>query len=467
MHPIRSPRRGAAPPALAFALWALGLLAGGAPGHVAAQDGAGAAGADAAGAAARGTGTAPPPAPGDVALDSIEAVVNESVVLASDVVAETDFVRRQSQLEGQPLPDEGVLRERVRERLIDREVQRQHARRLGVSVDAGAVNRAIEDVARRNNLTVAQLRDTLRGQGLDYERYRRSIEHEVLLQRLVQRDVTPGVRVAEQEIDDFVDALENDVAERRRYRLSHVLVAVAPSASAAEREAARARVDDVLERLEAGEDFAAVAADVSDGPRALEGGDLGPRSLAELPAFIASAVPALGVGELAGPLESDDGLHVVRLEERTEADPRVRRETLARHVFVAGDDARARQTIARARRRIAAGEPFGSVAAELSEDPNSASQGGELPWFGPDEMPAELERVAAEQAVGRLGEPFATRFGWHVLEVLDRRERTVDDALVRERAAETIRAGKVEREAELWSRRLRDDSFVELRGAGS
>ena len=409
----------------------------------------------------------PPAAPGDVRLDAIAAVVNQAVVLDSDVRAEADFVRRQSVLEGQPLPDDATLEARVRERLIDREVQRQHARRLGVSVDAASVNRAIDDVARRNNLTVSQLRDTLRGQGLDYERYRASIEHEVLLQRLVQRDVAPGTRVSEQEIDDFVDALENDVAERRRYRLSHLLIGVPPGASDAERDAARARADDVVARLAAGEDFGALAAELSDGPRALEGGDLGPRSLAELPDFLAAAVPALAPGDVAGPLISEAGLHVIRLEERTESDPRRRRETLVRHVFVAGDDERARRTVRGARDRLLAGEDFAAVAAELSEDPNSAAEGGELPWFGEQEMPAELERAAAAQPVGRVGEPFATRFGWHVLEVLDRRERRVEDQLVRDRASDTIRTRKVEQEVESWMRRLRDDSFVEVRGDGA
>ena len=460
MHPIDCPRPRAArlvPLAAALAAALVASLACATfPGAAAAQDGAD---------ARERAGTAAPPAPGDLTLDRIAAVVNEAVVLESDVAGEIDFVRRQSALEGQPLPDEPTLRARVRERLVDREVQRQHARRLGVSVDAQAVNRAIEDVARRNNLTVAQLRDTLRAQGLDYERYRANIEHEVLLQRLVQRDLAPGTRASEQEIDDFVDALENDVAERRRYRLSHLLAAVAPGAGEDARAAARARAEEAIRRLDAGEDFAALAAELSDGPRALEGGDLGARSLAELPGFIAGAVPGLDVGEVAGPIESDSGFHVIRLEERSEADPRVRRETLVRHVFVAGDDPRARRTIDAARDRILAGEPFASVAAALSEDPNSASDGGELPWFGPDEMPPELERVAAEQPVGRLGEPFATRFGWPVLEVRDRRERRVEDARVRVRAAGTIRASKIEREVDAWMRRLRDDSFVEVRGA--
>ncbi len=416
--------------------------------------------------AAQPSGTpsaAPDPAPGDVTLDAIAAIVNEGVVTSSDVRGEADFLRRQSALEGQALPDDATLLARVRERLIDREVQRQHARRLGVSVDAATVNRAIEDVARRNNMDLAQLRDTLRSQGLDYERYRESIEHEVLLQRLVQRDVASGVRVSEQEIDDFIDALENDVAERRGYRLSHLLVRVPQGASEAERAAADERVRELLARLDAGEDFGNLAAAESDGARALQGGDLGVRTLSELPAFIASVVPGMSEGDTVGPIESASGLHVVRLVDIADADPRQRRETLVRHVFVAGDDENARRRVSDARARIASGESFGDVARDVSEDPNSASEGGELPWFGTGEMPSELEAAAADQPLGQVGEPFATRFGWHVLEVLERRERRVEDEQVRQSARETMRGQKIEEEADRWMRRLRDDSFVEVR----
>ena len=407
----------------------------------------------------------------DIELDAIEAVVNDGVVLSSDVRAETRFLAAQAGAEGQPLPEGDALRERVLDRLIDQEVRRQHARRLGVSVDAGSVNRAIEQIAAGNNLSVARFRDTLRAQGLDYDRYRFTIEQELLLQRLVQRDVESRIRVSEREIDDFVDALDNDASQQRRYRVGHILVAVAPSADVAQREAARERAQDILARLRDGATFENIAAAESDGARALDGGDLGYRTLQEFPGFLAAAVTGMEAGDLAGPLESPNGLHVIRLHDVRISDPRQREETLVRHLFFdEGGSAAAgtaRQQAEAALARLRAGEAFAAVAVDVSQDPNSRDNGGELPWFADGEMPNELEAIAATLPAGRLSEPFRTRFGWHVLEVLDRRSRRIDDDTVRERAADAIRQRRVEQEAERWMLQLRDESFVDLRGSGS
>lgn len=399
----------------------------------------------------------------DVILDSIVAVVNDNVVLASDVDAETRFLINQSQSEGNTLPSGATLRERVVDRLIDQEVRAQHARRLGVSIDANAVNRAIEQIAGSNNIDVPRLRDTLRAQGFDYSRFRRNIEQELLLQQLVQRDVAARINVSEQEIDDFVGAMDNDIADQRRYRIGHILLAIPAAASAADRTTASGRADNILARLSAGADFAALAAAESDGARALDGGDLGYRTLQEVPAFISSAVRRMNVGDVAGPLESPNGLHVITLLDTRSMDPRRREETLARHIFISGDDAAAEQRILAVQARLAAGEDFASVAADSSDDPNSATEGGELPWFGNGDMPAELESTAAAARIGAISQPFRTRFGWHVLEVLDRRSRDIDAADVRASAEDAIRQRRVEQEAERWMLQLRADSFVDVR----
>ena len=406
---------------------------------------------------------ATPAAAADVPLDGIAAVVNEGVVLASEVRAETAFLKAQADSNRQALPEDEVLRERVLERLIDQEIRRQRARDLGIVVDATAVNRAIERVARSNNMDVLQLRRTLGTQGLDYERFRRSIEQELLLQRLVQRDVESRVRVSAREIDDYTEALGNDVAEQRRYRLRHILVAVPASAPAGELAEARERVAGVLARLRGGEDFAAVAAATSDGSRALQGGDLGWRTRREVPAFLREALTSLEPGELSGPLRSADGLHLIRVDDIRSGDGAQREETLARHVFVAGDSSDSAERLARARARIVAGEPFEAIARELSEDPNSAPEGGELPWFATGELPAEMENVARALDAGELSEPFRTQFGWHVLEVLERRTRDIDDEALRQRAENALRQRRIEQETERWERQLRDESFVERR----
>jgi len=199
------------------------------------------------------------------------------------------------------------------EQLIDVEVQSQHARQLGISVDPGSINSAVEQIARNNNVDTQRFRETLRQQGFDYNLFRSNIERELLLQRLIERDVQTRVRVSQQEIDDFVDAAKNDVAEQQRYRLSHILIAVPPGADEAQLAAATTRAEAVLEQLRTGVDFAQVAAASSDGARALQGGDLGWRTLQELPQFLTAAVRTLSQGDLAGPLRSDNGLHVVQL----------------------------------------------------------------------------------------------------------------------------------------------------------
>lgn len=399
----------------------------------------------------------------DVELDRIRAVVNEGVVLDSDLKAAVAFYKQQAQSNSQSIPSDDVINERLLEQLIDQEVRRQHARQLGVSVDPGSVNRAIEQIASNNNMDSLRFRETIRQQGYDYDRFRDNIEEELLLQRLIERDVQSRIRVSQQEIDDFVDAAKNDVAERQRYRISHILIAVPAAADDTQLKEATNRAEQVLVRLRAGDDFAQVAAASSDGARALQGGDLGWRTLQELPEFLSSAVRDLEVGSLAGPMRSENGLHVVQLSDKQSGDLTTQAETLARHIFIAGDDPAIEQTLSTARQQIVAGVPFGDLAASLSQDPNSANNNGELPWFSQGQMPPAMEQTADSLSVNAISQPFRTQFGWHLLQVLDRRVTKVDEQALREQAANALRQRKVEQETERWSRQLRDESFVEIR----
>lgn len=399
----------------------------------------------------------------DVELDRIRAVVNEGVVLDSDLRGAVTFYKQQAQSNSQSIPADDIIAERLLEQLIDQEVRRQHARQLGVSVDPGSVNRAIEQIASNNNMDTLRFRETIRQQGFDYDRFRQNIEEELLLQRLIERDVQSRIRVSQQEIDDFVDAAKNDVAERQRYRIGHILIAVPATPDDAQLSAASKRAEDVLASLDSGNDFAQVAAANSDGARALQGGDLGWRTLQELPEFLSSAVRDLEVGALAGPLRSDNGFHVVQLTEKQSGNLTTQAETLARHIFIAGEDPAIEQTLATARQQIVSGTPFGSLAATLSQDPNSANNDGELPWFTQGQMPPVMEQVAESLPINAISQPFRTQFGWHLMQVLDRRVTKVDEQALREQAANALRQRKVEQETESWSRQLRDESFVEIR----
>ncbi|MEE9319435.1 MAG: peptidylprolyl isomerase [Granulosicoccus sp.] len=400
----------------------------------------------------------------DVVLDDIVAIVNDGVVLSSDVRNETAFIKKQAGSNRQSLPDDAELRDSVLELLVDQEIRRQHARKLGVAVDASSVNRAIERIARSNNMDAIQFRQTLRKEGFNYDHFRRNIEQELLLQRLIQRDVESSIRVSEQEIDDFVDNLKNDSEEQQRYRLQHILIALPSSAPAADVESAKKRAAAVRKRLLVGEDFAAVATATSDGARALQGGDLGWRTLQEFPAFLVNAVRQLEVDAISEPIRSPNGLHIVKLNDKQSGDQSQQTETLARHIFIAGNDDGIRQRLADIKSRVVAGASFEQLAIDLSEDPNSAPNGGELPWFSADQMPAEMEKMADSLKPDTLSEPFRTQFGWHLIEVLDRRTNAIDDDALRKRADVALRQRKIEQQTERWIRQLRDESFIEHRG---
>ena len=399
----------------------------------------------------------------DIELDRIRAVVNEGVVLNSEVASAVDFFKIQAQSADQSLPPDDVIEERLLDELVNQEVRQQHARQLGVAVDVTSVNRAIEQIAQTNNMDSLRFREALGNQGVNYESFRNNVEQEILLQRLIERDVQSRIRVSQQEIDDFVEAAKNDVAERQRYRLGHILIAVPPSASDDELTQARQRADAALESLRGGDDFAQVAAAVSDGARALQGGDLGWRTLQELPEFLRPDVSTLEVGALAGPLRSDNGLHIIKLNESQSGDLTTQAETLARHIFIAGDESGIEQELQSARAQIVSGTPFGDLAKSLSQDPNSSEVGGELPWFSQGQMPPTMEQMADSLEIDAISQPFRTQFGWHLMQVMDRRVREVDEQALREQAAAALRQRKVEQETVRWSRELRDESYVEIR----
>ncbi len=398
----------------------------------------------------------------DVVIDTIVAVVNEGVVLSSELAREVDFLKLQARGNNQDLPEDSILRDRVLERMIDQQIQRQHASKLGIVIDASSVNQAIEQVAKGNNMSLQQFRDVISSEGIDYDYYRRSIEHELLLSRLIQRDVQSRIRVSTQEIDDFISASKKS-GQQQRYRVNHILVAVAPSAAQAEVQKALARSNAVLAKLRAGQDFAKVAAADSDGARALEGGDLGWRELQELPDFLSSALVTMSVGDISEPLRSQNGFHIVKLTDKSDQNKSIRAETLARHIFIASESANGQDKLTEVRRRIQNGEDFATLALEISEDPNSSSKGGELPWFAQGQMPEAIENVAGRLEPGNVSEPFRTQFGWHILEVLDRRQRDSTNESQKAEAEQALRQRKIEQETERWIRRLRDESFIEVR----
>jgi peptidyl-prolyl cis-trans isomerase SurA len=401
-------------------------------------------------------------------LDRVAAIVNDGVVLNSELEAQVDAIGgrlRQQKLE---LPAQSVLRQQVLERLVLQEIQMQRANHAGVKVPDETVNAALQDVAKRNGLTLSQLPDALAKQGEDYAAYREDLRKEITLSLLRQRDVLQHISVTPREIDQFLDKQAKTPSERNEYNVSHILIAVAQEASVAQLDQAAKRAADVYQRATGGEDFAKLAVAYSNSQTALEGGALGWRKGSELPTFLSDVIARLKPGEVSEPLRTPTGYHIIRLNEvRGASEKAVEDQIHVRHILMKttelADDATVRQKLTALRERILKGEEFAGLARTTSEDPGSAAEGGELGWSGPGTFAPEFEQAIAGLKENEVSEPFHTQYGWHIAQVLGHRRFDNSDELKRRQAMEAIRAGKADEETELWLRRMRDEAFVEFK----
>ncbi len=407
-------------------------------------------------------------APPVIELDRIVAVVNDDVIVESELQARMRLVKDQLRQSGTALPPEDVLNKQVLERLVLERLQIQIAERAGMRVDEETLNKAVEQVAKQNNFDVPQFKEILERDGFDFARFREDIRNEILISRLQQRQVQNRITVTDRDIDNYISTVEKQGTDASAYRLSHILIAVPEAASSEAIAEARAQADQIVERLRSGAEFAKVAVAKSDGQQALQGGDLGWRNGSELPTIFADVVPKLGKGEISDPIKSSSGFHVVQLADvRGDAGRHVVTQTRARHIQVRPNEvtseAEAKARLAQLRDRIENGEDFAELARANSDDRASALQGGDLGWLNPGDTVPEFESELNEIAVGGLSEPFKTRFGWHIVQVLERREFDDTEKVKRARAAEQIRRRKMDEELQNWLRQIRDEAYVELR----
>jgi peptidyl-prolyl cis-trans isomerase SurA len=401
-------------------------------------------------------------------LDRVVAIVNDGVVLNSDLDAQLDIVSERLRQQKLELPPQNVLRQQVLERLVLQEIEMQRANHAGVKVSDEMLNAALQDVAKRNNLTLTQLPEEMKKQGVDYAEYREEIRKEMMLQLLRQRDVLQHISVTPREIDQFLDRQAKAPSERNEYNVSHILIAVGQEASPAQQEAAGKRAQEVYERAKSGEDFAKLAVAYSNSQTALEGGALGWRKGSELPTFLADIIAKLKPGEVGEPLRTPTGYHIIRLNEVRGGTPTaVEDQVHVRHILMKtnelADDATVRGKLEALRERILKGEDFAAVAQVTSQDPGSGAEGGDLGWAGPGTFAPEFEQAIATLKDNEISEPFHTQFGWHIVQMLGHRRFDNGDEIKRRQAAEAIRASKADEETELWLRRMRDEAYVEYK----
>ena len=401
-------------------------------------------------------------------IDGVAAIVNEGVVLRSELNRQQDLIIMRATEAGMELPPAHILREQVLERLIVEEIQRQRADRIGIQISDQMLNQAIAQIAQANNMNFEDLPAILEQDGIDYGEYRRDMRKQMILEQLKRIDVVNRISVSQREIEACLADLEDNAVVNSNYNLSHILVSVPASATNEQFGEAEQEALSIVAQVESGADFGELAIRYSDSDTALQGGSLGWRPGNQLPSLFSDVVGGMNDGDVSQPIRAISGYHIVKINEIQGVTQKSEIEqTLVRHILITPDqiidEETAKQQAQDAYDRIQAGENFAEIAKLMSDNPGSANQGGEMGWTNPGEFVPEFEEVANNSEIGELSEPFRSRFGWHILEVQERRTYDNTEDLKESNCIQRVRNGKLNNETELWVRRIRDEAFVETR----
>jgi peptidyl-prolyl cis-trans isomerase SurA len=406
-------------------------------------------------------------AAGTEQLNAIVAVVNDDVIVNSELQREVAAVLPELRARGTPIPSNMVLNKQVLERLIGKRLQAQRAKQLGIKVDDATLTQTMTGIASRNGLTLEALRETLETGGMRFEDFREDTRRQMIDSQLQRQEVLNTITVTEPEIDRFLEKESGRLVERTEVRLQHILIAFPEGASADQEQKAQAKATGLVRQLRAGADFAKLAVANSDGQQALEGGDLGWFKVAEAPTLVGESARTLGKGEVSDPLRSPGGFHIVMVSDIKGTEGEVVTQTHARHILVrtnevlSDDDAKTR--LAQLRLRIVGGDDFATLARSNSDDTGSALKGGDLGWVSPGDTVPDFEEAMKTLSPKEISEPFKTSFGWHIVQVLERRQADTTAEVLRQKAKNAIRQRKAKEATELWLRRLRDEAYGEIR----
>lgn len=399
-------------------------------------------------------------------LDGIVAIVNEDVVLASELIERRDSVLERLRQQGAELPPEDALMSQLMERLVIENLQLQMAQQRGIVIDDETLTEAVNGFARQNEMTFDEFRQALERDGISYRQFREDVRRELQLQRVQRLLVNRRITITDQDIDDLIASTFFQEMVSDEYRVGHILLAVEGNAPETIAKAAQA-ADAIVAELRDGADFAQMAMEHSAASTALEGGDLGWRRAGGLPSLFADRIVTLSVGETADPIRNNLGFHIVQLLEQRGVSQERQMQSLVRHILVRPSAIRtAEQTRELAhdlRRRILAGEDFAELAKEHSDDPGSALGGGELGWTDGSEFVPEFRATMDALTVGEVSEPFASVHGWHIVEVQGRRDQDMSDEARRNMAMTVLHNRRFEEELQEWLQEIRDEAYVELR----
>lgn len=407
------------------------------------------------------------PAQADLqALDHIVAVVNDEVITRQELARRYDEVVRNLSRQNTPLPARQVLEKQLLERMVTELALQQHARSTGIRVDPTQVERALQRIAARNKLDIAGLAAALEKEGQSLDSMRNTIRNEILIARARERDVDNRVSVSDAEIEGYLQTRVQQGAETE-YDFAHILVTVPENASPEQIQARRERAEDILAQLAQGADFAQLSASHSDAPNALQGGAFGWRASGKIPALFAEALKPLQPGQISPLLKSGNGFHILKLNDKRGLDATLSvTQTHARHILIKTNEltseADARNRLTQLKERIDHGAKFDELA-RLHSDDASASKGGDLGWINPGDTVPDFEKAMNALQPGEVSAPVQSPFGWHLIQVLERRDQDVTQERQRLLARQAIRERKAEEAFQDWLLQIRDSAYVEVR----
>ncbi len=402
-----------------------------------------------------------------VPLDRVVAVVDNDVIMASELDKRLQTVRQQLQERSSNLPSEQVLKQQVLERLIIENLQLQLANRSGTRIDDSSLNEAITNIAARNGMTLSQFQQVLKQDGVSYAEIRDQIRREMLINRVRQRLVMERIQVSDREVENFRSSAEGKQRLAVEYRLGHILVALPDGASPQQIATAQKTAEKIYNDLQRGADFTQIAISQSQGQNALEGGDLGWRTADQLPTIFAEAATDLEKGQISRPIRSPSGFHILKMTDSRGNEKLLQEQVKARHILIKPNEVRSdmeAEQIARSiYNRLKKGEPFSELAKAYSDDPGSALNGGDLGWADPREMVPAFRDKMLTQPINTLTQPFRSPFGWHIMEVQGKRQEDVSELVRTAQIREIIGQRKFEEELQVWLRELRDQAFVDIK----
>ncbi len=400
-------------------------------------------------------------------LDRIVATVEDDVILERELNNEVAAIASKLQNSNTMMPPEFVLRKQVLDRMVVDKLQRQLAARSGIQVSDEMLRGSVGEIASRNNMSIEAFKEELVNQGMDYKTFEENLRNEIIINQLRGREIGSRIKVTDAEVAHYLETQsKSGNSANAQYHLGHILISVSEGASASAIQKAKEKADQIVTELRSGKDFRQTAIGVSNDDNALKGGDLGWRSIGQIPTLFADTVVTMGQGDVSDPIRSPSGFHIIKMLETEGSGQHIVTKTKVRHILIKTnelvDDAEAQKRLATLRERITDGDDFAALARAHSEDKGSAINGGSLDWVGPGALVPPFEEAMNKLNINEISQPVQTQFGWHIIQVLGRENQDNSDQFRKDKIRDEIRKRKIEEETELWLRRLRDEAYVEI-----